>query len=106
MSARPPFSSSLPTVASRWKLTLNDEDGEGNTTRVIDVTVSSSHRHDTHAANDYLARLADLPTKAARQFGDALMALDSGDRDALREALIEGMRQAALIRDSGELEGL
>ncbi len=101
-----PFRSSPTAVASRWQLTLNDEDGEGNTTRVIDLTVSSSHRHDTHAATDFLARLADLPTKAALQFGAALTALDRGDRETLREALIEGMRLAVLARDAGELEGL
>jgi hypothetical protein len=93
-------------VIGEFELTLNDEDGEGNTTRTAYVSVASSHPHDTAAAANYMARLADLPTMAARYFADAEMYLTRGPVSKARDCLVEGLRISRLLRDSGELEGL
>lgn len=102
MSAPLPRSPTL--AASTFDLTLNSEDGEGNTTRHAIVSVGSTHPHDTHLAGNWLADLADLPARCDEAISKALLLIGAGQRMAAVDLLLAAQREARRIRAAGELE--
>lgn len=105
MSALPVPSS--PVVAARdgLVLKLRDEDGTGETVRVVDLTLSSSHPHDTHAAGEYLVELGDFPARVAALMANALR-LHIVDPMKALDAMHALRREAEALAERGELVAL
>lgn len=105
MSALPVPSSPIVAARDRITLKLRDEDGTGETVRVAELTISSSHPHDTHAAGEYLADLGGFPERVAALLGSALRQR-LVDPSAAHSAMHALRREAEALAERGELEGL